>query len=58
MTQNISFHPWHQVPRLGRPPRIGATCPIKGRLSVKFKPGKFLLKEINESKQSICDGKT
>lgn len=42
-----TFHPWHQVERLGRNPRTGESCNIRSRTSVKFKPGKSLLKALN-----------
>jgi DNA-binding protein HU-beta len=38
---------WKQTARQGRNPRTGETCPIRPRISVKFKPGKKLLKELN-----------
>lgn len=41
------FEPWAQKERLGRNPHTGVTCMIAPRTSVKFKPGKFLLKELN-----------
>lgn len=41
------FTPWQQVERLGRNPRTGEGCPIPPRTSVKFKPGKLLLKNMN-----------
>ena len=45
-----SFTPWKQVEREGRNPRTGISCMIPPRTSVKFKPGKFLLEELNPSK--------
>lgn len=45
-----SFFIWNQTERMGRNPRTGKTCPIEARTSVKFKPGKFLLKVLNEKK--------
>ena len=42
-----TFTPWVQTEREGRNPRTGITCVIPARTSVKFKPGKFLLKELN-----------
>lgn len=43
-----SFSPWHQTGRAGRNPRTGKTCMITPRISVKFKPGKLLLKKLNK----------
>lgn len=42
-----TFAPWAQKERSGRNPRTGISCAIPARTSVKFKPGKFLLKELN-----------
>ena len=42
-----TFTPWVQTEREGRNPRTGSTCVIPARTSVKFKPGKFLLKDLN-----------
>ncbi len=42
-----NFQLWEQTPRTGRNPRTGTPCPIPPRNSVKFKPGKQLLKRIN-----------
>lgn len=42
-----SFIPWKQSEREGRNPRTGISCMIPPRTSVKFKPGKFLLEELN-----------
>lgn len=42
-----TFVPWAQKERSGRNPRTGISCAIPARTSVKFKPGKFLLKELN-----------
>ncbi|MCD8136024.1 MAG: HU family DNA-binding protein [Parabacteroides gordonii] len=42
-----SFSIWNQTPRMGRNPRTGEACPIEARVSVKFKPGKFLLDSLN-----------
>ncbi|WP_455640168.1 HU family DNA-binding protein [Parabacteroides sp.] len=42
-----SFAPWPQAERMGRNPRTGTSCVIPSRISVKFKPGKFLLDELN-----------
>ena len=44
-----TFTPWAQAEREGRNPRTGKNCVIPARTSVKFKPGKFLLKELNSS---------
>lgn len=41
------FEPWAQTERLGRNPRTGIPCMIAPRTSVKFKPGKFLLRTLN-----------
>lgn len=43
------FVPWEQTAREGRNPRTGESCPILPRISVKFKPGRKLLNELNES---------
>lgn len=45
--------PWEQSERTGRNPRTGVSCPIEARVSVKFKPGKFLLAALNE-KENEC----
>lgn len=42
-----TFSPWAQTERIGRNPRLGTTCVIPSRTSVKFKPGKFLLQTLN-----------
>lgn len=42
-----NFAPWEQAERLGRNPRNGASCTITARISVKFKPGKELLRQLN-----------
>ena len=42
-----TFTPWVQTEREGRNPRTGITCMIPARMSVKFKPGKFLLRDLN-----------
>ena len=42
-----TFTHWVQTEREGRNPRTGITCVIPARTSVKFKPGKFLLKDLN-----------
>lgn len=43
-----TFYLWEQTAREGRNPRTGESCMIEPRLSAKFKPGKFLLKRLNE----------
>lgn len=40
---------WQQTERLGRNPRTGEECTIVPRTSVKFKPGKYLLKKLNDN---------
>lgn len=42
-----SFVSWQQTERLGRNPRNGKPCMIPPRISVKFKPGKLLLRSLN-----------
>lgn len=42
-----AFTPWEQTARPGRNPRNGADCIIRARLSMKFKPGRELLKQLN-----------
>lgn len=42
-----SFEPWGQTERMGRNPRTGTPCMIPSRISVKFKPGKYLLEALN-----------
>ena len=42
-----SFIPWKQSEREGRNPRTGISCMIPPRTSVKFRPGNFLLEELN-----------
>ena len=44
-----TFSPWLQTERLGRNPRTGKDCMIAPRTSVKFKPGKDLLKKLNNN---------
>ena len=46
-----SFYPWQQVERPGRNPQNGVPCQIAPRVSVKFKPGKFLLETLNKPKK-------
>lgn len=43
-----SFTYWQQTERLARNPRTGTPCMISSRVSVKFKPGKFLLQCLNK----------
>lgn len=45
-----TFSPWVQKERTGRNPRTGIPCAIPARTSVKFKPGKFLLRDLNAYK--------
>lgn len=42
-----AFGLWEQNERAGRNPRTGIPCMIPSRKSVKFKPGKDLLKVLN-----------
>lgn len=42
-----TFTSWQQTERLGRNPRTGTPCMIPPRVSVRFKPGKFLLQGLN-----------
>lgn len=42
-----SFIPWMQKERPGRNPHTGISCSIPARVSVKFKPGKCLLEDLN-----------
>ena len=58
LLQNFGhFQPWQQKERFGRNPRTGVECPIRKRVSVKFKPGKGLLELLNEKHEDtdICD---
>lgn len=50
-----SFSVWEQSERIGRNPRTGVSCTIQPRNSVKFKPGKTLLGQLN--KPADTDGK-
>lgn len=43
-----SFVPWQQSERLARNPKTGEEVMITPRVSVKFKAGSDLLKELNE----------
>ncbi|MEY8607804.1 HU family DNA-binding protein [Parabacteroides segnis] len=45
-----TFRPWKQTARQGRNPRTGVQCLIRARSSVKFKPGKDLLKVLNKER--------
>lgn len=42
-----TFGLWKQTERPGRNPKNGAPCKVPARTSVKFKPGKLLLKALN-----------
>ena len=42
-----TFNLWQQTERAGRNPKTGASCMIPPRSSVKFKPGKILLEDLN-----------
>lgn len=42
------LQPWRQTERPGRNPRTGTPVTIIPRLSVKFRPSKNLLAELNE----------
>lgn len=39
---------WHQAGRAARNPRTGTPVMLAPRVSVKFRPGKFLLDTLNE----------
>ncbi|RHR60428.1 HU family DNA-binding protein [Parabacteroides sp. AF17-28] len=41
------FSCWQQPGRMGRNPRTGVPAPIPPRKSIKFKPGKGLMKILN-----------
>ncbi|WP_455640290.1 HU family DNA-binding protein [Parabacteroides sp.] len=43
-----TFTHWAQTERLGRNPKTGTSVTIPARSSIKFKPGKDLLKFLNE----------
>ncbi|WFE84341.1 HU family DNA-binding protein [Parabacteroides chongii] len=45
-----TLSPWKQSERFGRNPRTGICVLIKSRTSVKFRPGKELLRLLNERK--------
>lgn len=52
LLQNFGhFQPWQQSERSGRNPRTGVVCPIRKRMSVKFKPGKGFLTKLNENEK-------
>ena len=40
---------WEETERIGRNPKNGVAYMIRARKSVKFKPGKLLLKQLNVS---------
>lgn len=42
-----TFNLWRQNERMGRNPKTGIGCMISPRSSVKFKPGKNLLENLN-----------
>lgn len=42
-----TFWPWKQNERMGRNPKTGEDIMIQPRLSVKFKPGVYLLDALN-----------
>lgn len=46
-----SFNLWRQHERMGRNPKTGVGCMIPPRSSVKFKPGRILLKDLNRMKE-------
>lgn len=46
-----SFNIWNQTRRMGRNPRTGESCPIMPRNSIKFRPGKLMLKRINSKEK-------
>lgn len=48
-----AFSPWHQTERPARNPKNGVPCTIIPRVSVKFKPGKFLLEKLNPQNEEI-----
>lgn len=52
LLQNFGhFQPWQQNERSGRNPRTGVVFPIPKRVSVKFKPGKGLLENLNREEK-------
>lgn len=52
--EEVRFHnfgallPWKQTARLARNPKTGAPVMLTPRISVKFRPGKLLIKTLNE----------
>ena len=44
-----TLKPWHQTLRDDRNPKTGVPVTIPPRISVKFRPGKFLLEALNKS---------
>lgn len=46
-----SYMPWKQKERMGRNPKTGVRCPIRPRVTVKFKAGKGLIEKINGDRQ-------
>lgn len=45
------YMPWRQSERMGRNPKTGERCPIRPRITVKFKAGKGLIEKINGDHQ-------
>jgi len=45
------FTPWMQTERLGRNPKTGEPFVIEPRVSVKFKPGRSLLRALNQQEK-------
>lgn len=43
-----TLHPWLQNGRMARNPKTGVAVKISPRVSVKFRPGKALLNELNK----------
>lgn len=43
-----TLKPWHQTLRDGRNPKTGAVVTIPPRISVKFRPRKYLLDALNK----------
>lgn len=50
-----TFTLWKQTGRPARNPKTGAPCMIAPRNSVKFKPGKGLLKRLNREEGIVVD---
>lgn len=46
-----TFNLWRQKERAARNPKTGVGCMIQPRTSVKFKPGKDLLNNLNGGKE-------